>query len=45
MLVYMNDIDEGVTGIISKFADENKIANAVASNELTKEMQNSVDKL
>ena len=44
-LVYINDIDEGVTGIISKFADDTKIANNVASNEQTKEMQNNLDKL
>ena len=44
-LVYINDIDEGVTGIISKFADDTKIANSVVSNEQTKEMQNNLDKL
>ena len=44
-LVYINDIDEGITGIISKFADDTKIANKVASNEQTKEMQNNLDKL
>ena len=44
-LVYINDIDEGVTGIISKFADDTKIANTVASNNQVKEMQNNLDKL
>ena len=44
-LVYINDIDEGVTGIISKFADDTKIANSVVSNEQTKEIQNNRDKL
>ncbi len=38
-LVYINYIDEGVTGIISKFADDTKIANRVVSNEQIKEMQ------
>ena len=32
-LVYINDIDEGITSIISKFADDTKIANSVVSNE------------
>ena len=44
-LVYINDIDEGVTGIISKFADDTKIANTVVSSEQKKEMQNNLDKL
>ena len=44
-LVYINDIDEGVTGIISKFADDTKIANTVASNDQVKEMQNNLDRL
>ena len=36
---------EGVTGIISKFVDDTKIANSVVSNEQTKEIQNNRDKL
>ena len=44
-LVYINDIDEGVTGIISKFADDTKIANTVVSDEQKKEMQDNLDKL
>ena len=44
-LVYINDIDEGVTSIISKFADDTKIANSVASNEQVIEIQQNLDKL
>ena len=44
-LVYINDIDEGVTSIISKFADDTKIANSVVSNEQVIEMQNNLNKL
>ena len=44
-LVYINDIDNGVTGIISKFADDTKIANTVVSNEQVIEMQSNLDKL
>ena len=44
-LVYINDIDEGVTGIISKFADDTKIASTVACNNQVKEMQNNLDRL
>ena len=44
-LVYINDIDEGVTSIISKFADDTKIASSVASNVQVLEMQNNLDKL
>ena len=44
-LVYINDIDVGITGIISKFADDTKIANTVASNNQVKEMQNNLDRL
>ena len=44
-LIYINDIDEGVTGIISKFADDTKIANTVASNSQIKELQNNLDRL
>ena len=44
-LVYINDIDEGLTCIISKFADDTKIANTVVSNNEAKEMQNNLDKL
>ena len=44
-LVYINDIDEGVTSIISKFADDTKIANAVVSNDQVIEMQNNLNKL
>ena len=44
-LVYINDIDEGVTSIISKFADDTKIANSVVSNEQVTEMQNNLNKL
>ena len=44
-LVYINDIDEGLTCIISKFADDTKIANTVVSQEQAKEMQNNLDKL
>ena len=44
-LVYINDIDEGLTCIISKFADDTKIANTVYSNDQAKEMQANLDKL
>ena len=44
-LVYINDIDEGITGIISKFADDTKIANTVVSNAQVVEMQKNLDKL
>ncbi len=41
----IEDINEGVTDIISKFADDTTIANSVVSNEQTKEMQKNLDKL
>lgn len=44
-LVYINDIDEGLSCIISKFADDTKIANSVVSKDQAKEMQNNLDKL
>ena len=44
-LVYIDDIDVGVTGIISKFADDTKIANSVVSQVQKNEMQNNLDKL
>ena len=44
-LVYINDIDEGLTCIISKFADDTKIANTVLSNDQAEEMQTNLDKL
>ena len=44
-LVYINDIDDGVTSIISKFADDTKIANSVISHEQVIEMQKNLDKL
>ena len=44
-LIYINDIDEGLTCIISKFADDTKIANTVVSNDQAKEMQTNLDKL
>ncbi len=44
-LVYINNIDEGVTGIISKFTDDTKIANTVASNNQVSEMLNNLDRL
>ena len=44
-LIYINDIDEGITSIISKFADDTKIANSVVSNEQVIEMQNNLNKL
>ena len=44
-LVYINDIDEGLTCIISKFADDTKIANTVVSNDQAQEMQTNLDKL
>ncbi len=44
-LVYVNDIAVGVIDIISKFVDDTKIANTIASNSQTKEMQNNLDKL
>ncbi len=43
--LYTYDIDEGVSGIISKFADDTKIANTVASNNQVREMQNNLDRL
>ncbi len=45
VIIYINDIEEGVTGIISKFADDTKIANTVASNNQVKEMQSKLDGL
>ncbi len=44
-LVYINDIDDGITSIISKFADDTKIANSVVSYEQVIEMQKNLDKL
>ncbi len=35
------DVDEGVTGMITKFADDTKVANTVVSNKQVKEMQNN----
>lgn len=44
-LVYVNDIDEGLSCIISKFADDTKIANTVLSNEQAEEMQINLNTL
>lgn len=44
-LVYINDIDEDVISIISKFADDTKKVNSVVSNEQVIEMQKNLDKL
>ncbi len=43
-LVYISDIDEDVTGIISKLADNTKVANTVASDNQVEEMQNNLDR-
>ncbi len=43
--VYINDIDESVTGIMSEFVDETKIVNTVTSNNQVKAMQKNLDRL
>jgi hypothetical protein len=44
-LIYINDIDLDLTCIISKFADDTKIANTVTNVNQAVEMQNNLDKL
>ena len=44
-LVYINDIDEGLTCTISKFADDTKIANNVLTNDQVQEFQTNLGKL
>lgn len=44
-LIYINDIDEGITCILSKFADDTKIASTVVSRDQVNEMQNNLNRL
>ena len=44
-LIYINDIDQGVGGLISKFADDTKLGGVIESCLDTKKLQSDLDKL
>ena len=44
-LIYVNDIDDGLTSIISKFADDTKIASRVTTSDDQEKVQSDLDRL
>ena len=44
-LVYVNDLEEGVTGKILKFADDTKLFTKLRKLEINKKVQDDIDKL
>ncbi len=44
-LMYVNDIDDGITCKISKFADDTKITSRVTSSADKRELQLNLDRL
>ena len=44
-LIYINDIDEGLTCKVSKFADDTKIAHSVTTTHAKEKLQTDIDKL
>ena len=44
-MFYVNDLDEDLTCVISKFADDTKFASIVRSNEQVLELQDNLDRL
>ncbi|KAK8727094.1 hypothetical protein OTU49_009939, partial [Cherax quadricarinatus] len=44
-IIYINDLDEGITSDISKFADDTKIGRIIDSNVDVRELQKDLDKL
>ena len=44
-VIYINDLEENVAGLISKFADDTKIAGVVVSDEHCQRIQQDIDRL
>ncbi|KAK8747068.1 hypothetical protein OTU49_016973, partial [Cherax quadricarinatus] len=44
-IIYINDLDEGITSDMSKFADDTKIGRIIVSNVDVRELQEDLDKL
>ena len=44
-LIYINDIDEGLHGVVSKFADDTKLGGIANTEEQGKLLQNDINKL
>ncbi len=45
LLIYVNDLDDGLTSKVSKFADDTKVANKVLSTLDKEFLQRDLDKL
>ncbi len=44
-LIYINDIDKGITGIISKFADDTKLGRVIKNDKDRENMQHDLNLL
>ncbi len=44
-IIYINDLDSGISGEDSKFADDTKVGKVIRTDQDARELQNDLDRL